>query len=129
MVGHLQMADLSFDELASVEEEQHVLLRVAVVGHVEDLRDLSGDVIYEEDARGQLIPARRFSPAFWGDRFQTHRLLEEVNLRKLEADASGGTVPLQKTPRRPRRSLRDDWVQFVNQFKRAFWSILRSPDY
>jgi len=91
------------------------------------LRDLSGDVIYEQDARGQLIPARRFSPAFWGDRFQTYRLLEEVNLRELEADTSGGgTVLLQKTPQRPHRSLRGDWIQFVNQFKRAFWSKLRN---
>ncbi|MCB1233819.1 MAG: ATP-binding cassette domain-containing protein, partial [Verrucomicrobiae bacterium] len=89
------------------------------------LRDLSGDVIYEQDARGQLIPARRFSPAFWGDRFQTHRLLQEVNLREIEADSSG-TVVLQKTPHRPQRKIGDDWTQFCNQFKRAFWSKLRN---
>lgn len=89
------------------------------------LRDLSGDIIYEQDQRGQLTPARRFSPSFWGDRFQTHRLLQEVNLRSLEADATA-TVQLQKTPQRPTRTLRDDWTQFTNQFKRAFLSKMRN---
>ena len=89
------------------------------------LRDLSGDIIYEQDARGQLMPARRFSPGFWGDRFQTYRLLEEVNLRSIEADSSA-TVQLQKTPHRPVRTLSDNWIQFTNQVKRAFWSKLRN---
>ena len=69
------------------------------------LRDLSGDVIYEQNVRGQMIPARRFSPGFWGDRFQTLRLLQEMNLREIEPDSSA-TVTLEKTPRRPRRKLR-----------------------
>lgn len=89
------------------------------------LRDLSGDIIYEQDVRGQLMPARRFSPGFWGDRFQTYRLLEEVNLRSIEADSSA-TVQLQKTPQRPSRTWADEWTQFVNQIKRAFWSKLRN---
>ncbi|MCB1228871.1 MAG: ATP-binding cassette domain-containing protein [Verrucomicrobiae bacterium] len=89
------------------------------------LRDLSGDIIYEQDQRGQLMPARRFSPGFWGDRFQTYRLLEEVNLRSIESDSSG-TVMLQKAPHRPVRTLSDDWIQFTNQLKRAFWSKLRN---
>ena len=89
------------------------------------LRDLSGDVIYENDDRGNLVPARRFSPSFWFDRFQTYRLLEEVNLREIEADSSQ-TSSLQKTPQRPERNLRHDWVRFVNQFKRAFLSKLRN---
>lgn len=89
------------------------------------LRDLSGDIIYEQDQRGQLIPARRFSPNFWGDRFQTYRLLEEVNLRSIEADSSA-TVQLQKTPHRPVRTSSDHWIQFTNQVKRAFWSKLRN---
>src|SRR5882762_7888312 len=29
------------------------------------LRDLSGDIIYEENNRGQLVAARRYSPEFW----------------------------------------------------------------
>ncbi|MCC6881057.1 MAG: ATP-binding cassette domain-containing protein, partial [Verrucomicrobiales bacterium] len=89
------------------------------------LRDLSGDVIYEQDARGQLIPARRFNPSFWRDRFQTHRLLQEVNLRELEPEGSHATKPAI-APARPRRCLHNTWVQFVNLFKRAFLSKLRN---
>ena len=89
------------------------------------LRDLGGDVIYENDDRGNLVPARRFSPSFWNDRFQTYRLLEEVNLREVEADTSQ-TVSLQKTPQRPKTNLKQDWVRFTNQFKRAFLSKLRN---
>jgi len=89
------------------------------------LRDLGGETIYERDARGNLIPARRFNPSFWSDRFQTYRLLEEVNLREIDADSSQ-TVSMQKTPQAPPRSLRHDWVRFVNQLKRAFLSKLRN---
>lgn len=89
------------------------------------LRDLGGDVIYERDARGNLIPARRFNAAFWSDRFQTHRLLEEVNLRDLDTDTAQ-TATIQKTPQAPPRKWRHDWVRFSNQFKRAFLSKLRN---
>lgn len=89
------------------------------------LRDLGGDIIYEDDDYGNLIPARRFSPGFWNERFQTYRLLEEVNLREVESDASH-TVAFQKTPQRPQASLKQDWVRFANQFKRAFLSKLRN---
>ncbi len=89
------------------------------------LRDLGGDVIYEQDTRGNLIPARRFNSSFWSDRFQTYRLLEEVNLREIEADASQ-SVALQKTPQSPPRRLKHDWVRFSNYTKRAFLSKLRN---
>jgi ABC-type multidrug transport system ATPase subunit/ABC-type multidrug transport system permease subunit len=89
------------------------------------LRDLGGDIIFERDARGNLIPARRFNSAFWADRFQTYRLLEDVNLRELEADTSQ-TVSLQKTPQAPPRRFKHDWVRFSNQLKRAFFSKLRN---
>ena len=42
------------------------------------LRDLSGDLIYQENNRGQLVPARRFSPDYWRDKFETHRLIKDV---------------------------------------------------
>lgn len=42
------------------------------------LRDLSGDLIYEENNRGQLVPARRFSPEYWRDKFEAYRLMKEV---------------------------------------------------
>lgn len=89
------------------------------------LRDLGGDIIFERDVRGNLIPARRFNSAFWSDRFQTYRLLEEVNLREIESDSSQNSA-IQKTPQAPPRKLRHDWVRFSNQFKRAFLSKLRN---
>jgi ABC transport system ATP-binding/permease protein len=42
------------------------------------LRDLGGDIILEENNRGQLIPARRFSPDYWRDKYEAYRLLKEV---------------------------------------------------
>lgn len=86
------------------------------------LRDLSGAVIYEEDHRGHVTPARRFSPSFWADRFQTYRLLEEVQL-----DEPKSSVPHPvKPPPVPRRRFRDEFVQFNTLFKRAFLSKLRN---
>ncbi|MEM7697619.1 MAG: ATP-binding cassette domain-containing protein [Verrucomicrobiota bacterium] len=89
------------------------------------LRDLSGDIIYERDARNNYIPARRFNSTFWSDRFQTYRLLEEVSIREIEAETSQ-TISLQKAPEAPKRTLRQDWVRFANQLKRAFLSKLRN---
>ncbi|MDF1740741.1 MAG: ATP-binding cassette domain-containing protein [Verrucomicrobiales bacterium] len=89
------------------------------------LRDLGGDVIFERDARDNLIPARRFNASFWSDRFQTHRLLEEVNVREIATESSQ-TASIQKTPQVAPRKLRHDWVRFANQFKRAFFSKLRN---
>ncbi len=89
------------------------------------LRDLGGDVIFERDARDNLIPARRFNASFWSDRFQTHRLLEEVNVREIDTESSQ-TASIQKTPQVAPRKLRHDWVRFANQFKRAFFSKLRN---
>jgi ABC-type multidrug transport system ATPase subunit len=44
------------------------------------LHDLSGDVILEEASNGQLVPARRFSPDFWRDRYEAHRLTQDVKM-------------------------------------------------
>ncbi|MDF1659721.1 MAG: ATP-binding cassette domain-containing protein [Verrucomicrobiales bacterium] len=90
------------------------------------LRDLGGDILFERDSRGNLIPARRFNSSFWTDRFQTYRLLEEVNLREIESDSSQTLSSLQKTPEAPPRRVKHDWVRFANQFKRAFLSKLRN---
>ncbi len=43
------------------------------------LRDISGDIIHEQTADGHLLPARRFPPNFWRDRYQTHVLLRSMN--------------------------------------------------
>src|SRR3984893_9621382 len=42
------------------------------------LRDISGDVIYEENTRGQLVAARRYSPEFWRDKYEAFRLIQDV---------------------------------------------------
>ena len=92
------------------------------------LRDLSGDIIYEENSQGQLVPARRFSPDYWRDKFDAHRLIQEtkqVNLRKpapaplpLPADAAA----------RKRETVRwqDEWTQFRTLVSRAFVAKIRN---
>ncbi|MGK0189864.1 MAG: ABC-type multidrug transport system ATPase subunit [Verrucomicrobiales bacterium] len=93
------------------------------------LRDLSGDIIYEEDSRGHYAPARRFTPNFWRDRFQAHRIIEEVKATRIQpehaTDASGSRAA-GRAPKPPRRTLRDEATQCIGLFKRAFLSKLRN---
>jgi ABC transport system ATP-binding/permease protein len=90
------------------------------------LRDLSGDIIYEENSSGQLVPARRFSPDYWRDKYESHRLLQEmkqVNVRKTTAPAPAPvTTPGQRLPIR----WRDEWTQFRTLWRRAFTAKLRN---
>jgi ABC transport system ATP-binding/permease protein len=91
------------------------------------LRDLSGDVIYEENNRGQLVAARRYSPDFWRDKYEAFRLIQDVkqiSLRK-EPAAPSPQAPEQKRKRPPIR-WRDEWTQFRTLLKRAFISKLRN---
>jgi ABC transport system ATP-binding/permease protein len=91
------------------------------------LRDLSGDVIYEENNRGQLVAARRYSPDFWRDKYEAFRLIQDVkqvSLRK-EPVASSPKTPEQKRKRPPIR-WHDEWTQFRTLLKRAFISKLRN---
>jgi ABC-type multidrug transport system ATPase subunit len=90
------------------------------------LRDLSGDIIYEENSRGQLVPARRYSPEFWRDKYEAFRLIQDVkqvSLRKEPATALPVT-PAQKK-RIPIR-WHDEWTQFRTLVRRAFISKLRN---
>lgn len=90
------------------------------------LRDLSGDVIYAEDEHGRLAPARRFSPGFWRDRFQARSILEQtrsVGLPPDERSIIDGAA--HRRPLRPKRHLKDEWVQFAAVMRRAFLSKLR----
>jgi len=87
------------------------------------LRDLSGDVIFEEDERGHLVPSRRFTPNYWRDRFQSFRLLEEVNLEAPDEESPEDRTP---PPLPPRRNLRQELVHFVTLLRRAFVSRLRN---
>jgi ABC-type multidrug transport system ATPase subunit len=96
------------------------------------LRDLSGDVIYEENAQGQLVPARRFSPDYWRDKYESLRLLQDVKqitLRKGAGTATGSVnlpAPVLLSRHRERLRLRDEWTQFRTLWRRAFVSKLRN---
>jgi ABC-type multidrug transport system ATPase subunit/ABC-type multidrug transport system permease subunit len=93
------------------------------------LRDLSGDVIYEENSQGQLVPARRFSADYWRDKYESFRLLQDmkqVNLLKQPAQpppAPAATASIHgSTPIR----WHDEWTQFRTLFRRAFMSKVRN---
>ncbi len=89
------------------------------------LRDLSGDIIYEENQRGQLVPARRYSPEFWRDKYEAFRLIQDVKQVSLRRDP---TLPLPPIPQETRRRFRgrDEWTQLRTLFRRAFVSKLRN---
>ena len=95
------------------------------------LRDLSGDVIYEENAQSQFVPARRFSPDYWRDKYESFRLLQDVkqvNVRKARPPDATATAPLSPPPKKRRNPIRwpDEWTQFRTLWRRAFISKLRN---
>ncbi len=95
------------------------------------LRDMSGDIIFEENARGQLIPARRFSPEFWRDKYESYRLLQDVRQVPLKRETTArSTAPLGPHPARQRWWMgvrwRDEWTQFKTLLHRAFFSKMRN---
>ena len=93
------------------------------------LRDLSGDVIYEENSQGQLIPARRFSPDYWRDKYESFRLLQDVKQVNLRKAAAPSAEPIEKAiAERHRQPIRwrDEWTQFRTLWRRAFISKLRN---
>src|SRR5438045_5384039 len=91
------------------------------------LRDLSGDIIYEENSRGQLIAARRYSPEFWRDKYEAFRLIQDVKQVSLHKEAPSAlpAAPVQKKKRLPIR-WHDEWTQFRALLPRSFISKLRN---
>lgn len=89
------------------------------------LRDLGGDVIYEEDKRGHSIPARRFTPNFWRDRYQAYRLMQEVKQPSLIPEVGDQSKP-RKLPQPPKRGLAEEVIHFGAQMKRSFLSKMRN---
>jgi ABC-type multidrug transport system ATPase subunit len=91
------------------------------------LRDLSGDIIYEENSQGQFVPARRFSPDYWRDKYESFRLLQDVKQVNLRKVTPPPPVPIPTAPRRrnPVR-WRDEWTQLKTLLRRAFISKLRN---
>ncbi len=88
------------------------------------LRDLSGDIILEENNRGQLVPARRYSPDYWRDKYEAYRLMKDVQAPTPPRETP---PPLPGSARRkePLR-WREEWRQFRVLFKRAFLSKMRN---
>lgn len=89
------------------------------------LRDLGGDIIFEENNRSQLVPARRFSPDYWRDKYEAYRLMKDVQQPSTPREAA----PPPPAPIRRREPIRlwEEWHQFVVLLKRAFISKLRNP--
>ena len=90
------------------------------------LRDLSGDIIYEENNRGQLMPARRYSPEFWRDKYEAFRLIQDVKQVPLRREP---VLPLPPAPpQKVREPIRwhDEWTQLRTLLRRAFLSKLRN---
>ncbi|CAA9226623.1 MAG: ABC transporter G family protein [uncultured Chthoniobacterales bacterium] len=90
------------------------------------LRDISGDVIYEENNRGQLIAARRYSPEFWRDKYEAFRLIQDVKQVSLRREP---VTPLPKEAEDTKRSQfrwHDEWTQLRTLLRRSFMSKLRN---
>jgi ABC transport system ATP-binding/permease protein len=90
------------------------------------LRDLSGDVIYEENARGQLVPSRRYSPEFWRDKYEAFRLIQDVKQVSLRREPLAPLPPAPAERRRLPFRWHDQWTQFRTLLRRAFISKLRN---
>jgi len=89
------------------------------------LRDISGDTILEENNRGQLVPARRFPPEYWRDRYEAHRLLADVESSPQPQEALLAS-PATPSQRRDPFLWRNEWRQLRVLLLRAFMSKLRS---
>ena len=90
------------------------------------LRDLSGDIIYEENNRGQLVATRRYSPDFWRDKYEAFRLIQDVKQVSLRREP---IVPLPAAPAQKKRlpfRWHDEWTQFRTLLRRSFVSKLRN---
>ncbi len=90
------------------------------------LRDLSGDVIYEENDRGQLVPVRRYSPDFWRDKYEAWRLMREVRQPSTDTATSDAATAPGETRRSWRGMARGESMQFRTLLGRAFISKLRN---
>lgn len=89
------------------------------------LRDLSGDIIFEENNRGQLVPARRYSPDYWRDKYEAYRLMKDVQSPTPPREAQQ-SQPSPASRRREPVRWREEWRQFRVLFKRAFFSKMRN---
>jgi len=90
------------------------------------LRDLSGDVIYEENDRSQLVPVRRYSPEFWRDKYEAWRLMKDVRQPSAEPPAPDAQGVLHEARRSWGSFLHEQFLQFRTLLARSFISKLRN---
>ena len=90
------------------------------------LRDLSGDIIYEENNRGQLIAARRYSPEFWRDKYEAFRLIQDVKHVSLRKEPPAALPPAPSRKHRQPIRWHDEWTQLRTLLRRSFMSKLRN---
>jgi len=90
------------------------------------LRDLSGDIIYEENNRGQLVAARRYSPEFWRDKYEAFRLIQDVKLVSLRKEPVPALPAAPAQRRRTPIRWHDEWTQLRTLLRRTFMSKLRN---
>ena len=92
------------------------------------LRDLSGDIIYEENNRGQLVPARRYSPEFWRDKYEAFRLIQDVKQVSLAQASRWRRCRARRRKGKDAMPIRwhDEWTQLRTLLRRAFISKLRN---
>ncbi|MEM9481329.1 MAG: ATP-binding cassette domain-containing protein, partial [Verrucomicrobiota bacterium] len=89
------------------------------------LRDLSGDIVFEQDSRGHLLPARRYTPNYWRDRFQSHQLMADVTHPELKTELGEESIP-RTLPSPPERGWRAEMLQFQTFLQRAFRIKMRN---
>ncbi len=109
------------------EEPETGLMRPEFIFDVLEtpLRDLSGDIIFEPNARGQLVPARRYPPTYWRDKFESYLLLKEVKEVPVRREIHPDPLPKVQKMRGVLR-WRSEWTQFQTLFGRAFRSKMRN---
>ena len=102
------------------------------------LRDISGDIILEQNTEGHLVHARRFPPNFWRDRYQTHRLLQSMAASDNHNPSTTAIyIPRddrrsdlenrqKKVPQVPKHRFREESILFGTMLRRAFLSKLRN---
>ena len=91
------------------------------------LRDISGDIIYEENSRGQLVAG---APLFAGVLARQIRGVPPDPGRQASLAATGGGRRRCRSHRRNRKRLpvrwHDEWTQLRTLLRRAFMSKLRN---
>jgi len=74
------------------------------------------------------VPARRFSPDYWRDKYESHRLYQDMRQVSVRQQTERTAAAPEEPPVRRRESIRwrEEWVQFRTLVQRAFTSKMRN---